>query len=147
MKNPQTLAEELYKYFPTAELKSIKDYACCAFVLMWTLGVEPEDDLEAVFTVKRMLDAKVIKSDCTVIWEKAIKFLTGRSMRSVEFRDITVIKNLKERCPVRYDFNGNSHWVGVENGKIKFNPLKVSACVKFGKPATARIITLDVDKE
>lgn len=146
MKNPQTLAEELYQYFPNEKLKAIKNYACCAFVLMWCLGVEPDDDVEAIFTVERMIDKKVIEKDCTVNWAKAIKYLSGRSMKSIEFKDIKVIKNIKERTPVRFDFNGKSHWVGVENGKVAFNPLVTSVCVNKGSPATCRIIKLDISE-
>ena len=140
MKHPQSLAAELYSHFPTKNLKSIKEYGCCAFVLMWCLGIEPDDDAEAVMTVDRLIQAKALKEDCTVKWAEAIRQLTGREMRAVDFVNITSILHIKDRCPVRYDHNGKSHWVGVENGKVAFNPLKHSVCVESGKPATMRII-------
>lgn len=144
MTHPQTLAETLNKNFPNKELENIAKHACCAFTLMWCLGIEPEDDMEAIYTVKRMIDNKAIKKDCTVEWGKAVRYLTGRSMREIIFQDIKVIKNIKERTPVRYDLNGKSHWVGVENGIVAFNPLKYSNCVINGRPVTARIIKLDI---
>jgi len=140
MKNPQTVAEKLYTQFPSSKLKSIKDYGCCAFVLMWCLELNP-DDPEAILTLGRMMDKGVIGQDCTVYWNEASKYLVNKSVK-VEFQDIKTIKNIKARTPVRYDYNGKSHWVGVENGKVKFNSLEVSQCVKLGKPSTARILKI-----
>lgn len=145
MKNPQSQAEELSKVFPNEKLNNIAKYGCCAFVLIWCLGLDPSD-IDAILLVERMIDKKVIDKDCTVNWDKAVKYLSGRSLKSVEFRDITVIKGIKERTPVRYDFNGKSHWVGVENGEIKFNSLISSVCVNKGRPVTARILTLNVER-
>lgn len=140
MKHPQSLAAELYSHFPAKNLKSIKEYGCCAFVLMWCLGIEPDDDAEAVMTVDSLIQAKALKEDCTVKWAEAIRWLIGREMRAVDFVNITSILHIKDRCPVRYDHNGKSHWVGVEDGKVAFNPLKRSVCVESGKPSTMRII-------
>lgn len=140
MKHPQSLAAELYSHFPAGNLKAIKDYGCCAFVLMWCLGIEPDDDAEAVMTVDSLIQAKALKEDCTVKWAEAIRRLTGREIKAVDFVNITSIVHIKDRCPVRYDYSGKSHWVGVENGKIAFNPLKFSVCVENGKPSTMRII-------
>ena len=53
---------------------------------------------------------------------------------------------LCSNAPVRFDFNGKSHWVGVENGKVAFNPLVTSVCVNKGSPATCRIIKLDISE-
>ncbi|MBQ1778235.1 MAG: hypothetical protein IIZ93_08795 [Acidaminococcaceae bacterium] len=144
MKHPQTLAEQIYQQFPTMKLKSIKDYACCAFTLMWTLHVEP-DDAEAILTVGRMMDKGAIDVDCTVYWDKAARFLTGKGA-AVQFIDITdpkELKKIKDRTPVKFSYNGKSHWVGVENGRVKFNALEKSLCVEKGKPVTMRIIKTD----
>lgn len=148
MKNPQTLAEKLYQQFPTMKLKSIKDYACCAFTLMWALGEEP-DDAQAVLDVGRMMDKGAIDVDCTVYWDKAARFLTGKGL-AVEFRDIKdlkEIKNIPGRIPVKFSYNGKSHWVGVEGGKVKFNALEKSICVANGKPVTARILKINGGKQ
>lgn len=141
MKNPQTLAEKLYVYFPNAQLKAIKDYACCAFTLMWCLGKEP-DDTTAIMAVADMIKHRVLDVDCTVYWAKAADYLTGQKL-TVEFKDITdlkEIKTIKGRIPVKFSFNGKSHWVGVENGKVKFNALEKSVCVSKGVPVAARIL-------
>lgn len=144
MKNPQTLAEKLYQQFPTLKLKSIKNYACCAFTMMWCLGIEP-DDAEAIITVGKMIDKGIIDSDCTVYWDRVSKYLSGRNC-SVEKVDIKSIKKIKDRTPVKYEYvdeNGKTHghWVGVENGEITFNPLQSSVCVAIGKPVTCRILS------
>ena len=135
MKSPQSLAEELYS-IPLAE---IADFGCCAFVLIWCLGLEMSD-IDAIKKVADGMKKGVLDLDCTVKWYEFASFL-GCPIKSVEFKQICDIKGIKERTPVRYDYNGKYHWVGVENGKIAFNSLKNSVCVKYGKPTTARILT------
>ena len=140
MRHPQTLAAQLYEQFPNAKLKTIRDNACCAFVLLWCLGYDKTDS-EAIMTVSRMMSLNVIGDDCTVFWQKAILFLKG-SNSIVDFVPCSEIKKIKQRTPVRYMYNGKCHWVGVEKGKIAFNPLEKSNCVEYGKPDTMRVITL-----
>lgn len=141
MTHPQTLAEELYKHFPTPRLKSIKEYACCAFTLLWWLGIDC-DDITAIMTVSDLIKSHALDEDCTVYWGESILQLTGREMESLEKVTITSIKKIKERTIVRFT-NGNAeHWVGVENGKVVFNSLAYSNCVAKGKPAEARIIKI-----
>lgn len=140
MKNPQSLAIEIKDTIKPECLESIGRYGCCAFVLLWCLGIEP-DDIEAIKTVNSMISAKVIEDDCTVKWADAVYYLTGRKI-TVEFKDIKDLRGIRERTPVRYDYKGKGHWVGVENGMIKFNPLIYSQCVDKGRPTTARIIKL-----
>lgn len=140
MKYPQTLAREFCSIISPARLETIGKYGCCAFVLLWCLGIEP-DNMEAIELVNDMINAGVIEKDCTVHWAEAVKFLTGRDI-TVEFKNIKNILSIKDRTPVRYDYKGQGHWVGVERGMIAFNPLKQSNCVDKGVPVTARIIKL-----
>lgn len=140
MKYPQTLAREFCSIISPARLETIGKYGCCAFVLLWCLGIEP-DNMEAIELVNDMINAGVIEKDCTVHWVDAVKFLTGRDI-TVEFKNIKDILSIKDRTPVRYDYKGQGHWVGVERGMIAFNPLKQSNCVDKGVPVTARIIKL-----
>lgn len=140
MKYPQTLAREFCSIISPARLETIGKYGCCAFVLLWCLGIEP-DNMEAIELVNDMINAGVIEKNCTVHWVEAVKFLTGRDI-TVEFKNIKDILSIKDRTPVRYDYKGQGHWVGVERGMIAFNPLKQSNCVDKGVPVTARIIKL-----
>ena len=140
MKYPQTLAREFCSVISPARLETIGKYGCCAFVVLWCLGIEP-DNMEAIELVNDMINAGVIEKDCTVHWAEAVKFLTGRDI-TVEFKNIKDILSIKDRTPVRYDYKGQGHWVGVERGMIAFNPLKQSNCVDKGVPVTARIIKL-----
>lgn len=149
MKHPQTLAEKLYVQFPTLKLKSIKEYSCCAFTFMWCMGIEP-DDVEALLMVGSMLDKGILDPDCTVTWDRMSRHLTGRGCTK-QNKDITTIKGIKERTPVRYvytDKNGkkHGHWVGVENGRIRFNSLEISQCVLQGKPTECRILKFSQEK-
>lgn len=142
MKHPQTLAERLYKEFPNPRLRSIKDNACCIFTLIWCLGLDPED-ADAIITVGKLIDKGIIDEDCTVYWQRTIEHLTGRQA-TVDFVDITDIKKIKNRTPVRYVYKGRGHWVGVENGKNAFNSLDYSNCVANGQPQTMRVLKFKV---
>lgn len=145
MKNPQTLAEKLYNQFPSAKLKSIKDYSCCALTFMWCIGYDPEDT-EAIIVVGQMIDKGIIDPDCTVYWDKVSRFISGRGC-SIEKVNINSISKIKERTPVKYEYknksNGKtySHWVGVQNGRVAFNPLETSQCVIQGHPVEMRKLT------
>lgn len=135
---PQSLALEL----AAMELKNIGENACCAFVFLWCLGIEPDDPIECIRLVQEALKKGYIQKDCTVEWWKWGKALTGRGIE-VEKVKITTISNIKERTPVWYSINGVSgHWVGVEKGKIAYNPLKESTNVKNGRPRELRKITV-----
>ena len=141
MKHPQTLAKQLNEIFPNPDLKIIGDNACCAFVLMWALGIEP-DDIEAIKIVQNMRKRKVIKSDCTVTWFEAVPYLTGRDLADLKKKDISTLKGIKKRTIVLMAKEGNAkgvgHWVGVEKGRIKFNPLEYSTNVAEGHPVEMR---------
>lgn len=141
MKNPQSLAEELYKHFPTPKLKTIKDYACCAFSLIYWLGIDCSD-VDAVMLVSDLMKHNALDVDCTVIWSLCIKQLTGREMESLEKVQIKDLKKIKEKTIVKFSNGGYSHWVVAENGKVVFNSLKYSKCVSEGKPTEARIIKI-----
>ena len=141
MKNPQSLAEELYKQFPTPKLKAIKDYACCAFSLIYWLGIDCSD-VDAIMLVSDLMKHNALDVDCTVIWSLCIKQLTGREMESLEKVQIKDIKKIKEKTIVKFTNGKYSHWVVVENGKVVFNSHKYSNCVENGKPTEARIIKI-----
>lgn len=146
MTHPQTLAQRLYNHFPTTNLKQIKANGCCAFVLLWCMGIEPED-IDAIMTVDNMIKADVIKPNCIVKWFESVRFLTGRELVKVDFAKINTIHNIKERTPVYFQKNPEKegHWVGVENGEIKFNPLKRSVNVEEGRPTEARFLFIKGD--
>lgn len=141
MNHPQTYAKKILDELPKERLEAINKYACCAFVLMWCLGIEPDNDMDAIMAVNDLIREGAIEKDCTVKWADAIRHLTGRES-SVEFKDITSLKGIKERTPVRFDYKGKSHWVGVERGMVVFNPLDYSVCVDRGRPVTMRKITI-----
>lgn len=139
MKQGQTLAEELSKIFPDEKLKIIAKEGCCAFCALWVMGIE--DPIEQIKIIGEEL-GNSLKKDCTVKWFEFFDKVAGREI-DVEFRDIKSLKDVmdvKGKCIVRYDFNGLGHWVGVEDGKVVYNPLEKSVCVERGKPAKARII-------
>lgn len=140
MKAPQSLCQKIAT-IGEKKLQAIGEYGCCAFTLLWCLGIEPDDDVKAINTLVNLMNAKAIREDCLVYWKDAIKFLTGRES-DVEFVDITTIKDIKGRTPVLFEYNGSEHWVGVENGEVKFNSLNKSVCVEKGNPTQARIIKI-----
>lgn len=141
MKHPQTLAKELNEMFPNPDLEIISKNACCAFVLQWVLGIE-QDDLDAIKTVQNMRKKRKIYEDCTVTWFEAVPYLIGRPLKELKKTNITSIKGIKKRTLVLYAKEGNAkgvgHWVGVEKGKIKFNPLDYSVNIEEGRPVEMR---------
>lgn len=141
MKNPQTLAEELYSHFPDIKLKSIYKYGCCAFTLIWWLGIDCSD-IDAIMMVSDLIKNKALDADCTVYWAESIRQLTGREMESLEKVPVTNLKKIKGRAIVRFTKGQTGHWVGVEDGKVVFNSLKKSVCVNDGKPSEMRVIKI-----
>ena len=141
MKNPQSLAEELFKHFHDPKLKAIKDYACCAFSLIYWLGIDCSD-VDAIMLVSDLMKHNALDVDCTVYWAECIKQLTGREMESLEKVQIKDLKKIKEKTIVKFTNGKYSHWVVVENGKVVFNSLQYSNCVENGKPTEARIIKI-----
>lgn len=141
MNHPQTLAEELAKMFPNADMQKIADFSCCILVVMWCLYIEP-DDIEAIKMVQKMRKEGIIRDDCVVFWYKVVPYLTGRELKEVKFTDIKSLKGIKKRTPVLMAKEGNAkgvgHWVGVENARIKFNPKVYSVNVAEGRPTEMR---------
>lgn len=141
MKNPQSLAEELFKHFHDPKLKAIKDYGCCAFSLIYWLGIDCSD-VDAIILVSDLMNHNALDVDCTVYWAECIKQLTGREMESLEKVQVKDIKKIKEKTIVKFTNGKYSHWVVVENGKVVFNSLQYSNCVENGKATEARIIKI-----
>lgn len=137
MKYPQDIAQQLAD---CKNLQTIAKNCCLATVVLWCLGLDPEN-AESILLIDDAIKSKVLKSDCTVVWQPFIQWLTGREAE-VEFVEITNIKKIKERTPVLYKYNGNMHWVGVENGCIRYNSIRDSQCVKYGKPVEMRVIKI-----
>lgn len=139
MKHPQTLALKLNEKFPNVDLRTIGNYGCCILTLMWCLKIDL-DDAEALMKVKDLIRSKAIKEDCTVMWFSAAEQLTGRKLKEVRFEPINSIKGIKERTPVLFTKGSKGHWVGVEKGRVKFNPLEHSVCVEEGIPSEMRVL-------
>ena len=85
-----------------------------------------------------------VKKDCFV--EDAIalmKVANPTKVYSVIKKDVSSIAGIKLGA-VRYSYNGYSHWILVEDGKIVFNSLEDSQCIKYGMPKEARLIAIGV---
>lgn len=130
MKNPQTRAEMIGKY------------GCLAMCYLYCVGVAPESEGEMIKHVSTAMDKGLLDEECTVLnASKLLEHFTGKKF-TVTKKAISDIKNIQEATLVRYAYNGKWHWVVVENGKIVFNSIANSVCVKYGKPDSARIISL-----
>lgn len=130
MKNPQTRAEIIGKY------------GCLAMCYLYCAGICPESEGEMIKHISGAMDKGLLDEECTVLnASKLLEHFTGKSF-FVEKKAISDIKKIKEATPVRYVYNGKGHWVVVEDGKIVFNSIENSSCVKNGKPDSARVITL-----
>lgn len=83
-----------------------------------------------------------VKKDCFVEDAVALmKVAKPTKVFSVIKKDVSSITNIKLGA-VRYSYNGYSHWVLVEDGKIVFNSLDDSQCIHYGTPKEARFITI-----
>lgn len=128
MKNPQEKALLIGKY------------GCLAMCYMYCAGLEPSVDFIKICS--DAIDVGFLDKECSVLdAEKFLAWLTGRTFE-VTKKVCMSIDTIKAPAPVRYDYNGTSHWVVIENGQIVFDPLGMgnSICVKKGRPVTARII-------
>lgn len=130
MKNPQTRAEIIGKY------------GCLAMCYLYCVGICPESEGEMIKHISGAMDKGLLDEECTVLNAgKLLEHFTGKRF-FVEKKTISDIKKIKEATPVRYVYNGKGHWVVVEDGKIVFNSIANSVCVKNGKPDSARVISL-----
>lgn len=83
-----------------------------------------------------------VKKDCFVEDAVALmKVANPKKVYSVIKKDVSSIAGIKLGA-VRYSYNGYSHWVLVEDGKIVFNSLEDSQSVKYGTPKESRLITI-----
>lgn len=83
----------------------------------------------------------IIDNECTVL--DAVKLLRRFGLKANVIKvPVKSLEEVKELAPVRFDYNGKSHWVLVQNGKVVFNSLSSSVCVKNGKPSTMRSIII-----
>ena len=133
MKAPQTRAEIIGKF------------GCLAMCYAYCLGIEPEFNSEYIRIVSDAMDKGILDDECTVLDAgRYLQYLSGKkwNVQKCAIDNPAQIAEIKDRTPVRFDYNGYSHWVVVENGEVVFNSLEKSNCVNFGKPVTMRVITL-----
>lgn len=130
--------------------KRMGDYMCLAACYSWianrTLFGESGEMIERKI-LQDILEAyhKGILDDEITVLDGAsfLELCNPRNIYKVEKKTITTIDDIKEATPVRFDRNGYEHWVVVENGKIVFDSLDDSKCVKFGVPTKARLIRVE----
>ena len=83
-----------------------------------------------------------VKKDCFVNDAISLmKVANPKKVYSVVKKDVSSIAGIKLGA-VRYSYNGYSHWVLIEDGKIVFNSLEDSKCVEYGTVKEARLITI-----
>lgn len=136
-------------------IKAIGDYACLAMCYLYCVGIDG-DAADYCMTVANAIDyssklpqdKQFIDSECTVLDAPAfLEHETGRHFKVLK-KEYSDISEIKEPTPVRFSYNGYSHWVVVENGQIVFNSLANSNCVNKGsldhnpKNPNARVIKL-----
>ena len=102
------------------------------------------DFLEVAMTSALIMafnDKTILDDECTVL--NPVKLMTGVSERkyNVTKKDITSLDDLGGKwAVVRFDYNGNGHWVLFHGKEMVYNSLENSNCFKYGKMTTARII-------
>lgn len=144
------LLSGVLKMYPQSKAEAIAKNGCLAMAYLYCIGIE--DDIELLTSVAKAMEKGLLGSDCFVNdAEKYLTWISGKrySVTKKSIEEIVKdggLKTLKEPTPVRYDYNGLYHWVVMQEGKIIFNSLSNSVCVKYGQVSTARIISLKQDK-
>ncbi len=129
------------KMYPQTKAESIAKNGCLAMCYLYCMGID--DDVELIKLVASAIDRGLLDSDCFVLdADKLLGWITGRKFNVIKknIAELGGLENITELTPVRFDYNGFYHWVVVQNGKIIFDSLANSVCVKKGKPTTARVI-------
>ena len=128
--------------------KRMGDYMCLAACYSWIVSRDKFGKSGEMIECKILHD--IIEAYHEGILDDEITVLDAASFLElcdpnhkyiVEKRTIITIDDIVEATPVRFDRNDYSHWVVVENGRIVFDSLDDSKCVKFGIPTKARIIS------
>ena len=143
MRYIQTELKELSKIFDeNIRIKNIADNCCCAIVALWIMGLDVENLPEMTKIIASEI-GKGLYDDCTVVWADFFENVSGRKIKveRLKINSLSELKKYKGKIAVKYTKENNSHWVGVEGGKIKCNSLEHSNCVENGNPTEARIIT------
>lgn len=137
MKYPQTKAENLAK-----NIQAIAENGCLAMCYLYCVGIG-DSEYNTIGIISEAMDEGLLDKDCFVSdADKFLNSILGKNIVKVLKKDIKSLDEIRgDYCPVRFDYNGKSHWVVVSNGKIIFNPLLNSKCVNKGKPTSARILT------
>lgn len=124
------------------------DYMCLAACYSWIVSRDKFGKSGEMIERKILHDIieayheGILDDEITVLDAASFLELCDPSHKyKVEKRRIITIDDIEEATPVRFDRGDYSHWVVVENGKIVFDSLDDSKCVKFGMPTTARIIS------
>ncbi|MCQ2589305.1 MAG: hypothetical protein MJ179_02670 [Treponema sp.] len=136
----QTELKRVAECFPDdKKLQTVANNCCLASCCLWDMGIDEKKHLKIILSEL----GKGLKNDCTVIWKHFYENVAGRKV-NVTFLDIKSLSDVKNYLHsfVNYEYNGKNHWIGVEKGKIAYNSLETSECVKNGKPIEARIISL-----
>lgn len=112
--------------------------------LCYIKAVKPDATETEMFDIlwqasqKGIIDAN---DDCYVRDAISLMKLANPKQYSVTKQNISSIQGI-ELGAVNFENNGYNHWVLVEKGQIIFDSLDDSKCVKYGKPTSARIISI-----
>lgn len=136
MKQIQDLTSEYAKKVPGDFAENL----CLFFCYNFCKGKVFNTAKEAFDEAERARLKGYLGDDGYVLNAEAI-LKEGNAYRwSVMKEKITSIEKIEKPTPVCFEYNGYAHWVVVEKGKIVFNSLENSTCVKYGKPTSSRII-------
>ncbi|WP_443741605.1 hypothetical protein [Treponema berlinense] len=132
--------QDLTSIYARKKPAEFADNLCLFFCYNFCKGKIFKDEKEAFDAAEKARLDGFLGDDGFVLNAEAI-LREGNCFRwSVQKEKITTIDNVKKASPVCFEYKGHAHWVVVENGKIVFNSLENSVCVKNGKPVSMRII-------
>lgn len=124
------------------KMRAFTSSLCLFYCYLYCAGAEFTDEKDAFDTAERMRLRGILADDGTVLdGPRLLETFSGRRW-TVEKVDVdeNSVKDLKATTPVRFDYNGHSHWVVMSHGDIVFDPIENSQCVRLGKPRSARVL-------
>lgn len=122
---------------------------CYIYKALWDKAEEVErtnkDFMESCINAVLLAafsDKTILDDECTVLNPVKLMKMTSGLNYNVTKKDISSVKELPVDgwAAVRFDYNGNGHWVLFHGHTMVYNSLEDSKCFSYGKPTTARII-------
>ena len=111
-------------------LKALGDSGCLLLCYCRLAGIKIED---LIFNFNILVELDIIRPDCYVLDANKLLKFHGKDYMRIEKTHVKDVPEGQEYI-VPYHRNGFTHFVIARDGKVIYNTLMNSKCVKFGIP-------------